>query len=540
MNTLREARRLRHCKSFFSVAAKLLFIISCFFFNNCTAHALQPTFINGTVYNSYNSSLINNASITTLTGYTTKTSAGRFFLRVPPNVYTIIVSAPGYCSNMLTGILASPGQTVNISIGLPPASTESGYLEGRIFAAGSYKPVPNALVFTDLGGIGVTNDNGYFYLTSPSGYTSVTVTADAFVTKISDEILLEPGTLHNLVFYIKESLAKKVSTQGNIYNACTGARLNNATVLSTTGDIATTTNGSYSVPVSTGPATIVATAFHYQSAYTTKVITPWEMNDSIHFNLLPSENGYGLIYGFIIDKQSTDPIAYAKITSDTGTISFSNDSGAFLLYTSICCSSITVTKYGYTSSYLPILVSSNTKTLRNILLEPLSSISGLVYDSTDNHTVHNASLYIDELPMVQSTSNTNGLFLFDNIPQGTYTVTVTHDCYLPLSFSVSVEPGEIYSRNVFLEPTATTTLSGFITNRKTGYPIECAQVNTNHGSEALTDQNGFFSLTVPVCPTTITFSADHYITQKIQYISLLENDVPEIEIRLVPCFFCTF
>ena len=60
------------------------------------ADALQPTFIRGTIFDAFDNTVINSATISTTSGLSTVSSSGSFYLRVPPNVYTLIVSSPGY------------------------------------------------------------------------------------------------------------------------------------------------------------------------------------------------------------------------------------------------------------------------------------------------------------------------------------------------------------------------------------------------------------------------------------------------------------
>jgi hypothetical protein len=77
----------------------LFFLIFFLFLNSYPAHAIQPAFIKGTILNTYNNSVISDATISTTTGLSITASSGTFFLRMPPNVYDIIVSAHGYYSN---------------------------------------------------------------------------------------------------------------------------------------------------------------------------------------------------------------------------------------------------------------------------------------------------------------------------------------------------------------------------------------------------------------------------------------------------------
>ena len=151
------------------------------------AHAVFSTqFIKVTVLNSESGAPIPTAVITTMDGQKFSNQNGTFSLTVPPNPYDLIASAPGFRSNMATAVFAGPGQTVAVTIRLFPTSiTTTGTLQGRVITAGaSPTGISGALVFTDLGIITVTDDNGYFTAEGSSGTAVVTVSARGYASRI--------------------------------------------------------------------------------------------------------------------------------------------------------------------------------------------------------------------------------------------------------------------------------------------------------------------------------------------------------------------
>lgn len=374
-------------------AAILLLLLS------SRAAALQPAFIKGTVCSAYDNSLLYNAVIETNTGISARTSSGSFYFRVPPNFYNIIISAPGYKTNMLSGILASPGQTAIVNICLIPSSTTQGYLEGRILDAASFKPVNGAFIGVDLGGAAVSDDNGYFNMRVPSGTAIVTAAAPSYASKTIQQLTIRSGRTARIVIYLKKKNFHTVAITGLVKNVCTGEKLTDARVLSVTGDFDISSNGSYSLDIESGPSTVIATAQGYQYAYRTGSYFGYFFPAIVNMNLLPSKKSFGLVRGNIHDTLSGDALDGARIASDTGAISFSNSDGSFKLYTSTCTSYITVSKTGFTSAQLSLAVTPGSSSYISIGLDPA--------DVSDN-----ATLTAHDCPPLRLFELANGITAF--------------------------------------------------------------------------------------------------------------------------------
>lgn len=347
------------------------------------AAALQPAFIKGSVYSAYDNALLYTAVIETTNGLSTKTSSGSFSFRVPPNVYSFIISAPGYTTNMLTGILASPGQTATVNIWLVPSSTTTGFLEGRIVDAASFKPVTGAFIAVDLGGAGVSDDNGFFRMTVPSGTAAITAAAPSYASKTVQNISLRPERTERIVLYLKKKRSRSVTITGLVKNTCSGEKLSNAQILTMTGDFAVTSNGAYSLDIESGPSTIIAAAQGYQYAYRSGPFSNYFFPSILNINLLPSIKSFGLLLGTIRNALDRSPVPDARIVSNTDAISFSGPDGSFRLYTSSCTSYITVTAPGFDRKQFPVAVTPGSFATVTVPLEPLST-SAATAGAADN------------------------------------------------------------------------------------------------------------------------------------------------------------
>ena len=517
----------------------MLLLIFIFFLNIRLAYSLQPTFIRGTIFSAYNNSVINSATIETTAGLSTQTSSGTFYLRVPPNVYDLIVSAPGYCSNLLSGILAAPGQTATVTIWLIPTSTETGYVEGRVLDANTRNPVKGAFIITDLGGITTSGGDGYFKMMSPSGTATVTVAAHEFSSKTINTFFITPHRSQKLVVYLNKSASGTVPVKGIVRNVCKGSKINNAKIISTTEDSAAGNNGLFEIETMSGSSTLLSSAQGYQYAYKTVVLPALPVGATINFNLIPAQNGIGLLQGRITDSQTQEPLAGTRIEADKGGISFSKPDGTFLLFTSICTTRVIITREGFTPYQTSASVSFNSSTVLNVSLEPLGSIAGSIADNrTDNHAILGARISLDELPEIAAISSDNGSYMLKNIPPGLYTVSASHTCYVPVQHAVSVDTGNHLQENFILAPSETGDLQGHITDKFSGLPLDKARISTDHGAYTESDAQGFYSLRLPGCPTTVTVDADGYFTRFKRNMLIEDNKTLNFDASLIPCLFC--
>ncbi len=516
-----------------ALSASIFFVL----LNYNIIYAIEPSLIKGTVYSSYNNAVINGAIISTTTGIATKTSAGAFFLRVPPNLYDIYVSAPGYSSNLLTGIHAAPGQTAIVDLRITPSSTETAYLEGRIFNFSSKKPINRAFIATDIGGLATSDENGAFQMLTPSGFSDISVAAPGFTSKTIRNIMISPDSNNNIVVYLHKAPVSNVTVSGVLKNRCSGLIINDARVVSQTGQSSLTDIANYSVNTAIGFTSLIASAPDYQFSFKNITLYPFPESARIDIELLPSKNGFGLIRGVITDFITQEPVGEVKLVTDTGAISYSKHDGTYEVYTSYCTSSMTAQKQGFATMKIELFVNQGFPTTANLPLEPLGNISGKVFDSSDNHTISGAVIILEEQSGISTTSQNDGSYLIENILPGTYIVEAAQRCYITDNHSTDVVSGETVNLNFILDPFSSGNIQGFVSDIITGKTIPDASIITDHGAETTTDSTGFYSITLPACQTLITVEAKGYLTKKNLPVTVDENENPDFNVDLIPCPF---
>ena len=342
------------------------------FFANCNmGHAIQTSFFTGNVYDAYNNSAINDAVITVSNGISLKTTNGKFYINVPPNMYDVYVHARGYRSNIMTGIFAPPGKTVNMDFGLIPASTETVVFRGLIIdLINDFKGVDNAFIITNLGGMARTGQNGFFKMITPAGISDITILADGYKCKTIQGFKVSEQAPNNMIFFIIPSYGNEISISGIVRDSCTGTGVPEASLLSQTDVEYSSSNGSFSIGAVSGLSTLLATAAGYQ--FCLKVINSNPLSNLLthEIKLMPSKYGFGLINGVILDSLTMEPVSMVRVESNTGAITFSRDNGSYKLYTSYCSSRLTLTAEGFRILKTPVSVTRGTPTTLNLHLDP--------------------------------------------------------------------------------------------------------------------------------------------------------------------------
>ncbi len=497
--------------------------------------AIQPAFINGTIYNAFNNSLVSSAVIHTTTGLQTTVTNGTFTLRIPPNMYNLIVSSPGFRTNMLTGILASPGQTTTVSIWLYPASTPAGTLTGRVVDAETNEGFYNAFVATDLGAITLTDDDGYFSFDTPSGSATVTVFCEGYSSRVFNSVSIDSYRTTRLYAALRKAPDEEVKVSGHIINACSAANVTGVRVHSSTGDITISNDGFFSIESGTGLTTLLFSSETFQFGYETISLLSFPPVTAADFELHPARNGCGLLQGVITDALTGKPVSGADILADTGMKSAGQINGTYNLYGSICTSTITVSKKGYETATVPVTLLYNASTAANIALNPLADLSGIIYDASDNHTISGATIVLDGDTTLSTSSASDGSFYIADIEPGEHTLEVGHACYEIEEKSFSIDYGDLLNTTVSLSTDHHTTVSGTVVDSTGSAPIAGVRVRADHGATALTDTSGRYSMSVPSCPSRITFSADGYLTASQRIAPDETIGELEINIRLVSC-----
>jgi len=516
------------------VAAAILFLIILVLLST-SVHAIQPAFIDGSVYNTYSiTTPLNSATISTRNGVAITTASGTFVLRVPPNIYTLLATAPASCANLMAGIPATPGTIPFVNIGVSPASTPIGYVSGRIINAGSGDGIPGALIMTDTGGAAIASGrDGSYRLASPSGATTISITADGFSSKEFSNYTIYPYIATNLTISLETASSRTFPVKGVITDACTGIRINDAVIISNTGKIAVSSDGFFSIDTPLGLSTLVVSADDYQFSSRTFFLTPLS-NTIQNFYLTPSLSIAGLVSGMITNNVSGEAIPGAKVESDTGSISFSQKDGSYTLYTSTCSTSIVALRDGFTPVTKTVIVSQGSITPLNIPMNPLGSIAGFVRDSHTSTGIRDARITLAEDRTVSCKSSDDGSYVLRGISTGTYTLEVSHPCYLPEArAAIQVSVGNTADEQFMLEASARATIHGTVRSFFARRPIPYALITSSTGASVTSDADGFYTIELPACTTGITIRAPGFLPVTKRNVSSAEGETLELNVRLL-------
>lgn len=522
-------------KQTFLTSLFLRFILIYLLFSISSAYAIQPAFIKGTVFNTFSSTLVNGATISTANGVSAAASNGAYVLRVPPSIYTIIATAPGSTANLLSGIPATPGNIAVVNLGITSSSTPVGYVEGHIVRSSNGEGIQGALITTDLGGATISSGrDGSFRLASPSGSANLVISADGFSSKQIKNYPVYAYITTNLSVGLNTAPAAQIAVKGTIKDACTGIRIDNAVIISNSGDISTSSDGFYSIDTPIGLSTIIVSADGYQFSSRTFFLGPFSTKP-YDFSLFPTSNGTGLIRGLITDSITGAPIAGARLEDDIGGISSSSNDGTYKVYASVCTTALYISRSGYVPAVKPVSVIKGAVTTLDFSMVPLGSISGTIRDNLLGYTIKGATVILNGDPAVSCTSSSDGSYILNDIAPGKYTLTVSHPCYLSAAQSdILVSGSDPVEKDIFLEASAFGTVHGTVVNIFTGKPLSFAAVSTSYGARTETDADGLYALEIPVCSTDIIIEAPGYLSVKRKNIKPPSDSTLELNAILVP------
>lgn len=535
-NSLAPQHRLRRLLSCVKYSCVFVIILTfVVFILRLPVYAIQPAFIKGTVFSTFTNTQLIGASITTKNGITAVTTSGKFALRVPPNIYTLLATAPTSCANIMAGIRAKPGEIPDIPIGLSPASTPLGYISGRIVNADSGDGIQGALILTDNGGAAISSEiDGSYRLASPSGPVTISITADGFSSKIIAPYTIYPFIQTNLSIPLKPASDLKVLVKGIINDICTGLRIDDAVIVSNAGKITMSEDGFFSIETPAGLSTLLVTKEGYQFSSRTFFLTPLA-NTIQNFSLIPSQTLNSLVSGIVTNCVSGEVLAGARIESNTNAVSFSQKNGFYTLYTSSCTRSLLITRPGFAPLTAPISFSEENRVTRDITLTPLGTIAGVVRDDYTAAGIKGALITLAENRIVSCTTEADGSYVLSNIAPGTYALEVSHPCYLSeMRTAVQVFEGQTTEEQFSLGTSARGIVQGSITAFFSRRPIPYACITTSYGLSTTADENGFYSLSLPTCATTINISASGFLSITKKNIQPSEIQPVELNVRLLP------
>jgi hypothetical protein len=416
-------------------------------------------------------------------------------------------------------------------------------VKGRIINAGSGEGIPGALIMTDTGGAAIASGrDGSYRLASPSGAATISISADGFSSKEIKNYTIYPYIATNLTISLEAASTGTFPVKGVITDACTGIRIDNAVIVSNAGKIAISSDGFFSIDTPIGLSTIVVSRSDdaddaddesYQFSSKTFLLTPFS-NTIQNFSLTHSKSGTGLVGGIITNNDTGDAVPNVKIEADTGSISYSQKDGTYKLYTSICTTSIFASREGFTPVTKAVIVSQGSITPLNIPMNPLGSIAGFVRDSHTNTGIKDARIGLADYRTVSCKSSDDGSYVLSGISTGTYTLEVSHPCYLPETrTAIQVTAGNTATEQFMLEASARATIHGSVRTFFARRPIPSALITSSSGASVATDADGIYTIDLPACTTSVTIRAPGFLPATKRNVSPAEGETLELNVGLL-------
>lgn len=257
--------------------------------------------------------------------------------------------------------------------------------------------------------------------------------------------------------------------------------------------------------------------------------------------------GNSTLYGIVSDSLTGAPLAGVTVTVKRISKTFTDKSGTFFLSgLKNKKTTLIIEGTGYNKCIKTGVIPSENDTVL-IALSPItqtvisaddkqgSVLTGTVSESLNNHAV--AAARISLSPSLISYSDFNGNFRIPGVPDGSYTIEVTHDEFdtvrLPVTISQSaVSPALSVSMNRSISKNVSLTVSGQVLLTEKNKPIEDVLIAIEEsGEQTRTDTAGFFHISPGTDSTTTLIASKSGFAPSVFYE--LKGDT-FIYIHLVP------
>lgn len=445
-------------------------------------------------------------------------SAGDYMLRpMRPGAYVVSAWAEGYESAVYPDtIYIEQGQTIeDIDFALVPLqSREFGAISGVVVDARTRLPIARARVHTMHRLEAFTNERGYYIIDSvPAGDYIVAAGALGYLPAVyPDTVTVVAGrTTENINFaLVPDSGGREFGAiSGMVVDARTRRPIARARV-STSNRLEAFTNerGLYIIEsVPAGTHRVHAEALGYRPAVypDTVVVVPGRTSEHIDFALMPDSGGgreFGAISGRVIDADTREPIARARVHTFHRREAFTNERGYYLLDSLPAGDYIVhASAMGYQGEVYPdtiIVVGGQTVENIDFALEPCQPrhgvISGVVTDDETGQLIRGALVKAQNEEVTRQVTQCCRGYVIGMLPPGKYWVSAVAPGYEPGAYGDSVEvlAGQVTDGIDFsLEPDGQGTggIAGLVTNAETGDPIVGAYVVANGPSRGYSNTN---------------------------------------------------
>ncbi|CAG1006477.1 Serine-aspartate repeat-containing protein D [Methanosarcinales archaeon] len=315
-----------------------------------------------------------------------------------------------------------------------------------------------------------------------------------------------------------------VAANGTIAGAVTnesGSAIAGATVAADTQSNITDINGNYTISIGSGTYTLTASATGYQSNSTSITVTSGAtVTQNFALTTLPLEETF-ILSGFKIDNSTgtgladwnitltkPDNTVLTNVTDSSGMYQFMNlPNGTYTVaeemqpgWTNVSPTTITVTINGAD------MMNQNFTNIIQVQPEEEFNISGFKIDNDTGMGLENWNITLTkpDNTVLNNVTDSNGMYQFMNLPNGTYTVTEEMQQgwtnVSAMSMEVTIAGSDMMNQNftniIQVQPEEEFNISGFKIDNNTGMGLENWNITLtkpdNTVMNNVTDSNGMY------------------------------------------------
>jgi|GEM_PF-6240591 len=471
------------------------------------------------------------------------TNAGNLYLiRANGSNYTNIGSSNTGIPNSTTyhtiTVEAIPGKlSVWLDNMLCITSTDtafkSGYVSLRNYVADGRYDNFKIYSVADIPGTDGVNSSTITAAAVPFGQSSTTnnkirfITADMYGNFAQSldyliKVSVPTGTVSGLV--------TDVRTSTGVANVTVRALLNSVVKGEATSDA----DGNYILTLPTGTYTMTAAKQGYYTLTYPGILVNENANTAQSFTINPvtgtvtgtvvSANTGGLLENVGISVLQNDVFVSSAVTTSNGAYTFNLPIGLYEL-------SAVYTNYQSTSTEGVTIAAGTPASVNFVLMKSTGIISGIVTsDGTEPMENVIVQVFVGTTTVAQMTTIDDGVFIFENIPVGSYDIVAT----LSL-FAVNTKAAQVVNDNqtttvnitmVYVGPGAA--ISGIICDGWTNLPLQGAAVNLRLPNKVLvgtstTDSEGKYRIEAATGTYEISASFTEYITSTTAEIEIVST-----------------
>ncbi|PID30144.1 MAG: hypothetical protein CSB55_00015 [Candidatus Cloacimonadota bacterium] len=467
---------------------------------------------------------------------------------IPAGIYDVEFSHPSYAVLIERNVEFNIGEVVNLNTSLEflPGAIVGTIRQSEFIDRGVGDPISNAEIeVIETGFTSYSDSNGFFFIGGlPAGVYEIKIRKDGF----------KPESLYGINVTANDTLDTGIIDlypysavlSGTVTDNYSGAPVYDVLVriAGTTGIGITDAEGKYEIRgIPTGSYDVEFTHDSYRDS--TALSIEFDINEekNLNFDLTPVP---GTLKGKITASDTGEAVENATIQISSGGITLIDTAdveGNYEfnnLYKGIWNVHVS-SEYYHEESAMTIIKLNETNTLDFVLQSSNISLSGHVAEGNYvlrdlNDPVENVIVKILETQEETLTDN-EGYFKFKNIPSGDYSLSFsktgyqTKIHYVSVSESASSDIGTIKIHPFFA------TLSGSVTDKRTGDPVENAQVVLENTSfNAFTDSEGHYAFTgVTAGEYNILVFADDFITGRKDGVEILTDEqvIEDIQISFI-------